>query len=246
MPGFPFSSSSKFLTGLFAAPQSAGSTDLNLRVYTSATTGTNGLFPKASTGNTTATGDASVTTAATGWVQPNGYAVASTAGNAVDLYIGLIKGTNTTLNDGNFADTTGVIGVSAQISNAGVAEADYSGYKRVRITSTTALAGAGTAFSAVSGTEGNGTGLKVSSISINTQLQFPACQINTGGANAGAGTAVTNTIVGFFISSNPKTQAQDSPGSTDIIAYGALSSTRSITANDTPVFTSGAITITLD
>lgn len=243
MPGFPFSSSSKFLTGLFLTPQSAGSTDLNLRVYTSNATSTLGLFPKASTGNTFAYGDLSATTSSI-WVAPSaGYAAASTAGNAVDLYIGLIKGTNTSVLDDNFADTTGVIGAGS-VTNAGIGEADYSGYKRVRITSTTGSAGAGTAFSAITGTVAAGT--KVSSISINTQLQFPACQTGAGGANANAGSAVTNTIVGFFISSNPKTQNQDSPASIDIIAYGALSSTRSITANDTPVFTSGAITITLD
>lgn len=245
MPGFPFSSSSKFLTGLFSTPQSAGNSDLNLRVYTSNATSTLGLFPKASTGNTIAYGDSSSTTSST-WVAPSvGYGAASTAGNAVDLYIGLIKGTTVTVVDDNFADSTGLINIGSG-SNTGIGEADYSGYKRVRITSTPTTAGAGTAFSAITGSVVGGT--KVSSISINTQLQFPACQTGAGGANANAGSAVTNTIVGFFISSNPKTQAQDVPAANaiDIIAYGALSSTRAITANDTPVFTSGAITITLD
>ena len=242
MPGFPFSSSSKFLTGLFATPICAGTSNSSPQLYTSNVNGSAGLFPKASTGNTTAYGDASGTSSST-WSPPAGYAVGA-ATNPVDLYIGLIQGTNTTLNDGNFADGTGLIGVSNQISNAGVAEANYSGYKRVRIASNPQAATAGTAFNTISGTEGTGTGLKVSSISIQSQLQFPACVTNTGGANPTVQT--NNTIVGFFISSNPKTQAQDVPTSIDIIAYGALSSTRSITANDTPVFTGGAITITLD
>lgn len=244
MPGFPFSSSSKFLTGLFSTPQSVGGTDTNLRVYTSAATSTLGLFPKASTLNSTATGDASATTSST-WLAPTGYAAAGTAGNPVDLYIGLIKGTTVTVVDDNFADSTGLINIGSG-SNTGIGEADYSGYKRVRITSTPTTAGAGSAFSSITGTVVAGT--KVSSISINTQLQFPACQTGAGGANANAASAVTNTIVGFFISTNPKTQTQDVPAANaiDIIAYGALSSTRSITANDTPVFTSGAITITLD
>jgi len=245
MPGFPLSSSSKIMLGLFSAPQSAGSTDLNLRMYTSATTGGNGLFPKATKLNPTATGDAATGTAA--FTAPTGQVAANTAGDAVDLYIGLIKGTNAAIFDDNF-NANGVIGPgAASPANAGIGEADYSGYKRVRITSTPGTAGTGAANSTFSAITSSGSGgVQLSSISIVPQLQFPANQTGAGGANSGA--ATNNTIIGFFISTNPRTQAQDSPTTNmiDIIAYGALSSTRSITANDTPVFTGGAITITLD
>jgi hypothetical protein len=252
MPGYPTSTSAKFLAGLFATPISAGAAT-TLKCYSSATTNA-ALIPKATTGSSVAFGDISTgNTPGTGgsanWVNPTGSGAAGDAAT-IDLYIGLIQGTATgSLTDASF-NSPGVI----QASGAGLAEANYSGYKRVRITGSPTFpignASYVDGFSAVSaGTAG------VSSISIDVQLQFPPCSRNAGGATPnGNGTDPTgNTIVGFFISTNPKTQLNEAPtdGGTagsgcDIIAYGGLSSSRSITANDTPVFTASAITITLD
>jgi len=235
MPGFPSSSSSKIMTGLFKAPQSAGSTDLNIRLFTSAATGTNGLFPNCTKSNSTAFGNGATGTGV--WTAPTGSAAAAAAGDVVDLYIGLLQGTNTTINDSCFATTTGAIVVGSS-GNTGLAEANYSGYKRTRITSTPTASG-GDAFNTV-GTDGNGQ----STITITASLTFPACVTGQGGASSTS--LVTNTIVGFFISTNRQTHADTTPTAIDILAYGALSSTRSITQNDTPVFTGSAITITLD
>lgn len=253
MPGYPTSTSAKFLAGLFATPISAGAAT-TLKCYSSATTNV-ALVPKATTGCSVAFGDLSTgSTAGTGgsatWLTPTGSGAAADT-TTIDLYIGLIQGTAVgSLTDASF-NSAGAI----QASGASLAEATYSGYKRVRITGSPTLpignASYVDGFSAVTtGTAG------VSSISIDVQLQFPPCSRNAGGATPnGDGTNPTgNTIVGFFISTNPKTQNNETPADgagqagsgCDIIAYGGLSSSRSITANDTPVFTANAITITLD
>jgi hypothetical protein len=247
MPGFPVKSAEKIMNGLFNAARSAGATD-QLKLYANTTNATT-VFPRATTSNNTPFGDGSTTTSST-FVAP-GTQTTAADGAAVDLYVGLIKGTNAVLADDNFSSTGAIVSQNgtgtASAPNSGLGEADYSGYKRVRITSTTTTAGAGTALPAAVTAASNG-GVQLSSVSIASQLTFPTCAVGAGGANANAGSAVTNNIVGFFISSNPQTQAQTGVGLThiDIIAYGALSSVRSITASDTPIFTPNAITITLD
>lgn len=247
MPGFPTATSAKFLTGLFYTPQVASTTDSAIQLYTAATAGTNGLIPNATRLNATQYGNG--TTTGTGvWTAPTGSVAATAAGQTPDLYIGLIKGasgSSTTITDDYFS-ATGEIRDPGSIPTGGATgtgEADYSGYKRVRITSTPSSAGTGAAnstFAAITTDAGK------SSISIACQLQFPANVVSTGGANSSVSTA--NTIIGFFISSNRQSRADAgaAPTAIDIIAYGSLSSTRSITANDTPVFTGSAITITLD
>jgi len=247
MPGFPVGSANRIMNGLFNAARSAGATD-QLKLYSS-NTGATTVFPRATTGNTTAFGDASATTSST-FVAPSGQSAAGD-NTVVDLYVGLIKGTNAILADDNFS-SVGLIATTAgggnsSAVNTGLGEADYSGYKRVRITSATGSAGPGTALPAAI-TAASAGGAQLSSVTIASQLTFPTCATGAGGANASAGSAVTNNIVGFFISSNPQTQTQTGGGLTqiDIIAYGALSSVRSITGSDTPIFTANAITITLD
>lgn len=218
MPGFPLGAAKKIMAGLFTTARSVGTGTTTLQLYSSGTTGLG--FPNATSSNATGFGDLATPTAAA-------------AGAVVDLYIGLIKGTDTALVvDTIFNETTGVM-------TGATVEADYSGYKRVRLTSTPTATGPGATSIFTPGNSGS-----LAQIQLSAQLTFPTCAIGAGGANAGSLT--TNNIVGFFISTNHNRQSVSAPTDIDIIAFGALSSIRSITGSDTPIFTQNAITITLD
>lgn len=168
--------------------------------------------------------------------------------------IDLISGTNTSgnvapsvlLNDTNFTSDT--LNISSNSPTAGTinfpntsaAPHYYPSYKGVLAGDTGITNNSWTGWT-LSTTSNKGQAIN------NNQIAFPAM---TSGTSAGI------TAWGFCISAATSTSSTCASGTTVIaaptagtpviIAYGDLSQSRSIAVGDTPVFTSGAIVITLE
>lgn len=220
MPGnFNYTSAAALLNALFVNPKSAGSGVANMRIYTS-------------------TGNANWTT---GNYNANfSYGSGSTtAGNAVQLYIGLILATsgNPPASADSFFNATGTAfaaGYGEPYSGSSATHYGYTAYRRQ------AISFVGTADSGSSPALPQAT-------SSGTQVTFPA--LDSSGITSGL------VAVGFFITteqpgvtngSGTATLPSGFPAAGTIVAAGTFTSSRALAANDQPIFVGNAITISLD
>lgn len=195
-----------------------------LKIYTNATGASFGIFSGGGTGN----------------------------GSVVRHRVDLIKNSNssiTALPDTHFVSN----GISTAGSGAGYTFATYTSYQGMCTVNSTVNTGNHQWYGwTINGTaEGAGTWKVIT----NGQIGFPQSsstnsEIIHGFVISAAQTpanAVVSTTTGLAgATNNATTILTSAPTPPVIIAYGDLASPRTVAQNDTPVFTSGAIVITLD
>jgi len=179
---------------------------------------------------------------------PAGLDGGATGSGTVTLYCGLLAA--------NFANNTAAAGLTGlndnaiassgagapiptgagQASNMSLAEYTVAGNNMARQVITFTLSNITDQTSATT------TPAKVTATGPNSAISFAA-------SAAGASTtqnANTTSVIGFFISTRSSTNAASGGTAPNIIAYGNLSTSRSIAAGDNPTFAQAAISIELD
>ena len=214
-----YTGAAAMLNALLVNPKSAGSGVANMRIY-------------CSTGNNS-------------WTSGNYSAALSygssstTAGNAVQLYIGLIFATsgNPPASADSFFNATGTAwaaGYGEPYGGSSATHYGYTLYRRQAITFT--------------GTTDSGSSPALpQAVSSGSQITFPA--LDSSGLTAGL------VAVGFFITTEQPNVSNGSgtpdrpggfPAAGTIVSAGTFATSRAMAANDQPIFVGNAITISLD